>query len=49
MGAPPMNTMTARLEGGEGGPVAVLGQGEDAIRLPAPVSVDRRRMPASRL
>jgi multiple sugar transport system ATP-binding protein len=40
MGAPPMNTMTARLEGGEAGPVAVLGQGDDAIRLPAPASVD---------
>jgi multiple sugar transport system ATP-binding protein len=42
MGAPPMNTMTARLEGGDGGPVAVLGQGDEAIRLPAPASVDRQ-------
>jgi multiple sugar transport system ATP-binding protein len=42
MGAPPMNTMTARLEGGAAGPVAVLGQGEAAIRLPAPASVDRQ-------
>ena len=39
MGAPPMNTVTARLEGGPDGPVAVVGQGADAIRLPAPAAV----------
>ncbi len=41
MGAPPMNTLPARLEGGDAGPVAVIGQGEDAIRLPAPPAVGR--------
>jgi multiple sugar transport system ATP-binding protein len=39
MGAPPMNTIAARLEPGPSGPVAVVGEGEDAIRLPAPSSV----------
>src|SRR5215510_8016102 len=36
MGAPPMNTMSARLEATSGGTIAVIGQGEAAIRLPAP-------------
>ncbi len=36
MGAPPMNTISARLEGASGGAVAVIGQGDTAIRLPVP-------------
>jgi multiple sugar transport system ATP-binding protein len=36
MGAPPMNTLSARLEPTSGGTVAVIGQGEAAIRLPVP-------------
>jgi len=36
MGAPPMNTLAARLEASSGGAVAVIGQGEAAIRLPVP-------------
>jgi multiple sugar transport system ATP-binding protein len=36
MGAPPMNTLSARLEAAGGGTVAVIGQGESAIRLPMP-------------
>jgi multiple sugar transport system ATP-binding protein len=36
MGAPPMNTLSARLEAAPGGTVAVIGQGEAAIRFPAP-------------
>ena len=40
MGAPPMNTVAARLEGGPGGGLFVIvGQGEEAIHLPAPASV----------
>ena len=39
MGAPPMNTIAARLEAGSSGPVAVVGNGEDAVRLPVPSSV----------
>jgi multiple sugar transport system ATP-binding protein len=34
MGAPPMNTLSARLEATSSGPVAVIGQGE--IRFPVP-------------
>src|SRR6185436_19900032 len=34
MGAPPMNTMPARLEGADGGPMVVIGAGRpDEIRL----------------
>src|SRR5262249_61919996 len=36
MGAPPMNTVAARLEEASGGAVAVIGQGEGEIRLPVP-------------
>ncbi|MCW3474902.1 ABC transporter ATP-binding protein [Limobrevibacterium gyesilva] len=36
MGAPPMNTLAARLEMVDGAVVAVMGQGETAVRLPAP-------------
>jgi multiple sugar transport system ATP-binding protein len=36
MGAPPMNTLPARLEASPGGTVAVIGHGEAAIRLPVP-------------
>ncbi|HJQ60636.1 MAG TPA: sn-glycerol-3-phosphate ABC transporter ATP-binding protein UgpC [Vineibacter sp.] len=36
MGAPPMNTLSARLEASAGGPVALIGPGEDPIRLPVP-------------
>ncbi|HEU0063202.1 MAG TPA: sn-glycerol-3-phosphate ABC transporter ATP-binding protein UgpC [Hyphomicrobiaceae bacterium] len=34
MGAPPMNTLTARLEAASGGAVALIGEGEAAIRIP---------------
>jgi len=37
MGAPPMNTLAARLEAASGGTVAVIGQGEAAIRFRVPV------------
>src|SRR5262245_14197969 len=36
MGAPPMNTLSARLEATSGGTAAVIGQGEAAIRFPVP-------------
>ena len=36
MGAPPMNTLAARLEATSGGAVAVVGEGEAAIRFPVP-------------
>jgi multiple sugar transport system ATP-binding protein len=36
MGAPPMNTLSARVETAPSGAVAVIGQGETAIRLPVP-------------
>jgi multiple sugar transport system ATP-binding protein len=36
MGAPPMNTLSARLEVTTGGTAAVIGHGEAAIRLPLP-------------
>jgi multiple sugar transport system ATP-binding protein len=38
MGAPPMNTLPARLESASGGTVAVIGHGETEIRLPAPAA-----------
>jgi multiple sugar transport system ATP-binding protein len=40
MGAPPMNTLAAHLEATSGGTVAVIGQGEAAIQLPAPAGCD---------
>ncbi len=40
MGAPPMNTLSARLEAAGGGTVAVVGQGERAIRLPVPAEAN---------
>jgi multiple sugar transport system ATP-binding protein len=40
MGAPPMNTLSARLEGSAGGIVAVIGRGETAIRLPMPAAAN---------
>src|SRR5215468_1911927 len=36
MGAPPMNTLAARLEATSGGAVAIVGEGEAAIRFPVP-------------
>jgi multiple sugar transport system ATP-binding protein len=36
MGAPPMNTLSARLETASSGTVAVIGHGETTIRLPVP-------------
>ncbi len=36
MGAPPMNTLSARLETTPGGTVAVIGHGESGIRFPVP-------------
>jgi multiple sugar transport system ATP-binding protein len=36
MGAPPMNTLAARLEASPSGTVAVIGHGEAEIRLPVP-------------
>jgi multiple sugar transport system ATP-binding protein len=36
MGAPPMNTLAARLEAASGGTVAVVGHGESLIRFPVP-------------
>jgi len=38
MGAPPMNTLAARLEAGSGASLAVIGQGEAALRLPVPAA-----------
>ena len=40
MGAPPMNTLEARLEAGAGGAVAVVGQAETAIRMPVPAGAE---------
>ena len=40
MGSPPMNTLPARLEAASGRPVAVVGQGEAALRFPAPAGAD---------
>src|SRR5262249_53820726 len=37
MGAPPMNTLSARLEAASNGTVAVIGRGEAEVRLPIPV------------
>ncbi len=39
MGAPPMNTMPARLEAAEGGVRAVVGRGEAAITLKLPAAL----------
>jgi multiple sugar transport system ATP-binding protein len=36
MGAPPMNTLSARLEAGSSGTVALIGHGESMIRFPVP-------------
>jgi multiple sugar transport system ATP-binding protein len=36
MGAPPMNTVTARLEATDGRTVAIIGHGDAAIRFPCP-------------
>src|SRR5262245_56990312 len=36
MGAPPMNTLSARLEAGASGTIALVGRGEAAIRFPVP-------------
>jgi multiple sugar transport system ATP-binding protein len=38
MGAPPMNTLPARLEAASGGAVAVIGQGETVARFPVPAA-----------
>jgi len=40
MGAPPMNTLSARLEATAEGTVAAIGQGEAAIRLPVPAGTE---------
>ena len=40
MGAPPMNTLSARLEATADGTVAVIGQGEAAIRFPVPAGTE---------
>ena len=40
MGAPPMNTLSARLEEISGGTVAVIGQGEASIRFPVPAGAE---------
>ena len=42
MGAPPMNTIQARLEGEPGRPIVVVGQGDTAVKLPAPASIDAK-------
>ena len=39
MGAPPMNTIPARLEGQGGRPIVAVGRGDDEIRLPAPPGI----------
>ncbi len=41
MGAPPMNTIPATLEGEGDRPVVVIGAGEHVVRLPAPPSIGR--------
>src|SRR2546421_332336 len=40
MGAPPMNTLSARLEATSGGTVAVVGHGEAVIRFPVPADAE---------
>jgi multiple sugar transport system ATP-binding protein len=40
MGAPPMNTLAARLEATSGGTVAVIGRGEAVIRFPLPAEAE---------
>jgi len=42
MGAPPMNTLPARLAAIDGAPWAVIGSGADEIRLPLPAADDHR-------
>jgi multiple sugar transport system ATP-binding protein len=36
MGAPPMNTLSARIEASSGGVVALIGRGEAVFRFPVP-------------
>src|SRR4029077_16331244 len=40
MGAPPMNTLAARLEASSGKTVAVIGRGEAAMRFPVPAAAE---------
>src|SRR3954470_16225931 len=40
MGAPPMNTLSARLEATADGTAAAIGQGEAAIRFPVPAGTE---------
>jgi multiple sugar transport system ATP-binding protein len=40
MGAPPMNTLSARLEATSGGAVAAIGGAEAAIRFPVPAQAE---------
>jgi multiple sugar transport system ATP-binding protein len=40
MGAPPMNTLSARLEATSGATVAVIGHGEAAMRFPVPAAAE---------
>ena len=40
MGAPPMNTLSARLDSTSGGTVAVIGHGESVIRFPVPAEAE---------
>jgi multiple sugar transport system ATP-binding protein len=40
MGAPPMNTLSARLETTPGGVVTVIGQGAEVIRFPVPAGAE---------
>ena len=42
MGAPPMNTLPARLEGAQGALRAVVGRGEAAVSLPLPAALAAR-------
>jgi len=40
MGAPPMNTLSARLDSTSGGTVAVIGHGNSVIRFPVPAEAE---------
>jgi multiple sugar transport system ATP-binding protein len=40
MGAPPMNTLSARLDSTSGGTVAVIGRGQSVIRFPVPAAAE---------
>ena len=40
MGAPPMNTLSARLDSTSGGTVAAIGHGESVIRFPVPAEAE---------